>query len=678
VDLILNHFAGITSTGTNNLLSLGVVENEINTNRRPTIIRWGWDSGGGHILVMHGVAISTNCPVCFTNIWLMDPLNGPTVNSYAWVCRGGTHTWTHSLPISTAPPTLQVTPGVLDFGQVEVGSSVTQQVVLENIGGGWVNGTSSVAAPFGIASGATYQIPSLSGILGRVRYSPTAPGTNSETVTFTGGGGASCTATGSASLLLEVALDAPYLTFDSGPAPSGPFWKRDTAQSHDGVDAAKSGPVTAGGQSWFSSTITGPGIASFWWKVSSGTGGFLSFSVGGVQQAVISGEVDWTLRAAVVPSGSQSLKWTYTRPMGSPQGQDAGWVDQLTYGPAVAVDWGDNFLGQLKVPAGLTNVVAVAGGGTHSLVLKGNGTVAGWDLGYSSAPAGLTNVVAIAAGDRHDLALQADGRVVAWGLNTYGQTNVPAGLTNAVAVAGGFNHSLALNSDGMVTAWGDNSSGQTNVPPNLTNVVAIAAGRHSLVLKGDGTVVAWGDNASGQTNVPPALSNVTAIAAGLSHSLALRDGGVVVAWGDNSSGQTNVPPDLTNVVAIAAGGSHSLALKADGTVVAWGSNSSGQTNVPAWLTNVVAVAAGGSHCFALMRVGSPADMLCLSNPVSQGNVFTVSVPTVRGRAYFLEFKDSLAAPKWTMRPPLPGDGSTRQLTDPFATPARRFYRVRQQ
>lgn len=108
VDLILNNFAGITSTGTNNLLSLGVVENEINTNRRPTVIRWGWDSppGSGHILVMHGVAISTNCPVCFTNIWLMDPLNGPTVNSYAWVCRGGTHTWTHSLPISTAPPTL--------------------------------------------------------------------------------------------------------------------------------------------------------------------------------------------------------------------------------------------------------------------------------------------------------------------------------------------------------------------------------------------------------------------------------------------------------------------------------------------------------------------------------------------------------------------------------------------
>lgn len=503
-----------------------------------------------------------------------------------------------------------------------------------------MTGTSSVAAPFSIASGATYQIPNFSGILGKVRYNPTAPGTNSGTVTFTGGGGASCTATGIASLFLEEAVDAPYLTCDSGPAPAGPFWKRDMAQSHDGVDAAKSGPVTAGGQSWFSTTVTGPGIASFWWKVSAGTVGLLNFSIGGASQWTISGEVDWTLRAAVVPTGSQWLKWIYTRPMGSPQGQDAGWVDQLTYGPAVAVDWGDNFLGQLKVPAGLTNVMAVAAGGTHSLVLKGDRTVAGWDLGYASAPAGLTNVVAIAAGDRHDLALQTNGRVIAWGLNTYGQTNVPAELTNAVAVAGGFNHSLALNSDG--------------------------------------TVIAWGDNSSGQTNVPPALSNISAIAAGQSHSLALKNDGTVVAWGDNTSGQTNVPPDLTNVLAIAAGGSHSLALKTDGTVVAWGSNSSGQTNVPVWLTNVVAVAAGGSHSLALMSVGSSTDTLCLSNPAVQSNVFTVSVPTVRGRAYFLEYKDSVADPKWIIRPPLPGDGSTRQLADPFATTAQRFYRVRQQ
>ena len=54
----------------------------------------------------------------------------------------------------------------------------------------------------------------------------------------------------------------------------------------------------------------------------------------------------------------------------------------------------------------------------------------------STIPVGLSNVVAIAAGGFHSLALEADGTVVAWGNNKYGQTNVPALAQNAMAVAG--------------------------------------------------------------------------------------------------------------------------------------------------------------------------------------------------------------------------------------------------
>jgi hypothetical protein len=682
VDLILGNFAGITSTGTNNLVSLDGVQNEINTNKRPMVIRWLWDSGGGHILVMYGVAISTNCPICFTNIWLMDPLNGPTVNSYAWVCRGGGHTWTHTLPISTPAPALEDTPFELDFGVVEVGSSADRNFIIGNAGGGWLVGTSSVAPPFSIVSGASYRIPSLSGQMGTVRYSPTAPGTNTDTVAFTGGGGGSCTATGIGSLLLEEALDAPYLTFVANPASGGPFWELETNITHDGVSAAGSGRIVLPQQTWgFSTTVTGPGVVSFWWQMWSMTGlSFMGFDVSGAEQAVISSTMSWNLYAAVVPSGSQSLEWAVGTYQTQPPFFDEGWVDQVTFGPAVAVAWGGNGRGQINVPAGLTNVVAVAGGGTYSMVLNDDGTVAGWNVDYNNAPAGLTNAVAIAAGESHNLALQANGRVVAWGLNTYGQTNVPPGLTNVVAVAGGLNHSLALNGDGTVVAWGDNSSSQTNVPPALSNVVTVAAGRfHSLALNRDGTVVAWGDNSSGQTNVPTGLTNIVAIAAGGWHNLALRGNGRVVAWGDNGVGQTNVPAGLTNVVAIAAAYGHSLALKADGTVVAWGYNTSGQTNVPVWLTNVVAVAGGDSHSLALMGgLGPAAGTLSLVNSTLRSNVFTISVPTVRGRAYFLEYKDSLADPRWMMRQPVPGDGTIRQLADPSATTAQRFYRVRQQ
>ncbi len=39
------------------------------------------------------------------------------------------------------------------------------------------------------------------------------------------------------------------------------------------------------------------------------------------------------------------------------------------------VVWGDNTYGQRNVPAGLTNVVAIASGGNHVLALKADGTM---------------------------------------------------------------------------------------------------------------------------------------------------------------------------------------------------------------------------------------------------------------------------------------------------------------
>ncbi|MDB6111000.1 MAG: Alpha-tubulin suppressor and related protein-like protein, partial [Pedosphaera sp.] len=188
----------------------------------------------------------------------------------------------------------------------------------------------------------------------------------------------------------------------------------------------------------------------------------------------------------------------------------------------------------------------------------------GGTLGETNVPAGLSNVVAIASGASHGLGLRNDGTVVAWGSNNSGQTNVPPGLSNVIAVAGGMQHSLALLANGTVAAWGDNTYGQTNVPPGLNNVVAISAGaNHNLALKADQTVTAWGDNLYGQTNVPAGLTNIVSVAAGFGHNLALKADGTVTAWGYNNLGQTNVPAGLNHVVAVAAGQYHSLVLKSD-------------------------------------------------------------------------------------------------------------------
>jgi alpha-tubulin suppressor-like RCC1 family protein len=298
-------------------------------------------------------------------------------------------------------------------------------------------------------------------------------------------------------------------------------------------------------------------------------------------------------------------------------GKSVGATQYFTTGDHVTA-WGENSSGQVAVPAGVTNVVAVSGGAAHSLALLNDGSMIGWgsnSYGQTNVPAGLSDIIAVAAGRSHNLALRGDGTVAVWGDNTYGQTNVPVGLTDVVGIAAGQYHSLALRSDGTVVAWGPDGLGQTNVPSGLNNVAAVAAGYdHSLAIKADGTLVAWGRGGPGQIGyglygqavVPVDLNEVIAAAGGGSHTLVLKADGNVVVWGQHNYtsegppvGPVPVPPGFSNGVAVASGGYHSLALEADGTVVAWGVDTAGQIDVPVGLTKVVAIAAGGEHSLAL-------------------------------------------------------------------------------
>jgi alpha-tubulin suppressor-like RCC1 family protein len=154
-------------------------------------------------------------------------------------------------------------------------------------------------------------------------------------------------------------------------------------------------------------------------------------------------------------------------------------------------------------------------------------------------PAGLTNVIAIAAGAAHSLALKRDGTVQAWGYDGYGGADVPSGLTDVVALAGGVQFSLALKRDGTVVGWGGDAYGASEIPSGLSNVLAIAAGYpHSLALKRDGAVVGWGYDFYGQTDSPSGLTNVAAISASSYHSLAITLTAATL---------TNLPPVLQMV-----------------------------------------------------------------------------------------------------------------------------------
>ncbi len=274
------------------------------------------------------------------------------------------------------------------------------------------------------------------------------------------------------------------------------------------------------------------------------------------------------------------------------------------------VAWGYNDYGQATVPVGLTNIIAMAAGTSHNLVVRGDGTVVAWGrddgyYGYTSVPVGLSNITAVAAGSGHSLALRSEGSVVGWGNDSWGQATPPADLTDAIAIAAGGFSSLALRSDGTVTGWGSNSRGQTNAPADLRSVVSLAAGGFfGLALRSNGTVAAWGAfDVRGlyPAVVPEGLSNVVAIAAGTDHALALLADRTVVAWGgENYYMQTNVPVGLTNVVQIDAGGVYSLALRMDGSLVMWSGREFAFWEPPTGLSHVVAIAAGGKHALALV------------------------------------------------------------------------------
>ena len=219
------------------------------------------------------------------------------------------------------------------------------------------------------------------------------------------------------------------------------------------------------------------------------------------------------------------------------------------------------------------------------------------DSGQSTVPA-LTNPVAVAAGGLHSVALQADGTVVAWGDNSYHQTEIPIDLTDVRAIAADYYNTVALKNDGTVVMIGDDIFG--DFPAGLSDVKAIAAGKeHFLALKNDGTVVGWGANFNGQLDAPLDLTNAVTIAAGEQHSFAIRADGTIARWGTFYSEEP--PVDATGFVSVAAGNDHGIALKTDGTVISWGSIGYW---LPYGMEEVVAIAAGSTRAFAIHRDGT--------------------------------------------------------------------------
>ena len=232
-------------------------------------------------------------------------------------------------------------------------------------------------------------------------------------------------------------------------------------------------------------------------------------------------------------------------------------------------------------------------------------------------PADLTNVVAIAGGGFHSLALQANGTVVAWGDNTYGQTNVPADLTNVVAVAGGYSHSMALENDGSPFIVRQPASQTTSTNTTVTfTVIALGAPALSYQWQKNGSNLIDGGNVSGSTSAALTLTDVqTADAAGYTVVITNAIGSVTSS---NAVLTVALPPVIvtqpTNQ-AMAVGSTATLAVTAAGT----------EPLSYQWQMNVTNLVDGD------ITSGSTTSVLTISNvQTNNGGSYTVIVTNLAG------------------------------------------------
>ncbi len=150
-----------------------------------------------------------------------------------------------------------------------------------------------------------------------------------------------------------------------------------------------------------------------------------------------------------------------------------------------------------------------------------------------------TDVVAIAVGDRHIVLLHDNGTVSVHGDNTYGQANT-AEWTNIAAIAAGQRFTVGLKTDGTVVAVGSNTAGQCDVS-HFRNVVDVAACNQSTVLLfADGSVEVQGYRSLGLADVET-LCDVKRIEAGGVSIIAERADGTYALYSGQVGGNPGDP-----------------------------------------------------------------------------------------------------------------------------------------
>lgn len=140
-------------------------------------------------------------------------------------------------------------------------------------------------------------------------------------------------------------------------------------------------------------------------------------------------------------------------------------------------------------------------------------------LSISKVP-DLEEIVSIATGQHHTVVLKENGTVLSWGENKFGQLGIDSNISNSFVpmeifhdeslarVYAGWTHTAALTKTGEVFTWGRNSYGQLGAQrevsykpekiPDLKDVQQLSVGsEHNLAVTKEGNLFVWGWNEHG-------------------------------------------------------------------------------------------------------------------------------------------------------------------------------------
>ena len=240
----------------------------------------------------------------------------------------------------------------------------------------------------------------------------------------------------------------------------------------------------------------------------------------------------------------------------------------------------------------MNSIKAVSAGGTHTMIMKTDGTLWGFgdgeegQLGSGVREGSLVPVkpdlnattyslvADVAAGATHTVVRQKDGTLRTWGENSFGALGINSNMTfhptpvvpksatgayfsGVKAVYAGDGYTMALKDDNTLWAFGNNlygrlGDGSTMARRHPVEIMAdvkeVSLGSyHSLILKTDGTLWSCGNNGHGRLGnresgtqvLSPVqvMDNVKSVSAGYDHSLVVKNDSSLWVFGNNEYGQ---------------------------------------------------------------------------------------------------------------------------------------------